>query len=149
MILAESTNTTSSVNSWTPGNLGSYKFKAPLVAGVGMLGVAHNGTYFLESSDAPDFTTAGVLSLLVGGIDGLVHEYKYFAQKNTWTAGFTFPDTNGYSGISADVSRRVMTLWTFNNISGALMGWSPCDVPVGSTCPVSTGETPGRWTQST
>ena len=148
MVLAASDNTSSSVDSWTPGNLGSYKFKAPLVAGVGMLVVAYDDEiHFLESSNVPSLTTAGILNLFVGGIDGLVHEYKYFAQNDTWIAGFTFLGTNGYSGISADIQQSSITLRMIGDRGGGILDWYLCFIPLAIECPYSTGKTPGLWDQ--
>ncbi|KAL9120203.1 MAG: hypothetical protein Q9187_003246, partial [Circinaria calcarea] len=144
MTLTISSDMSGPADSWMPGNLGSYKFKAPLVAGVGMSVIANNGEYFVESSYVPNLTIAGVVSLFVGGIDGLVHEYRYLAQNNTWTASFTFNDTNGYSGISAYAVGTGATLLMHNN-SGVSAKWDTCSGPFSSPCPSPNGETPKRW----
>ena len=115
MILATSFNTKSSIDSWTPGVLGNNQFKAPLVSGVGILAVANNRTCFLEGPNPPNLTVTGTLSLFVGGIDGLVHEYMYYVQNNTWTAGSTFIGTSGYSGIGSIGNTYFFELGTFND----------------------------------
>ena len=40
------------------------------------------------------------MRLYAGGSHGLVQEYAYTHANNSWAVGFTFPDTNGYAGIS-------------------------------------------------
>ena len=131
-----------SISSWTPGNLGDYHFKAPLIGGVGMSVIANNGTYFLEGSSAPNLTATGVLSLFVGGLDGLVHEYNYYVQNHTWNKGYTFPGTNGYSGICPLVHHTSLTLLTMND-NEVLVGWTSCFNP--SSCPFPKGDAPAPW----
>ncbi|MCJ1377042.1 hypothetical protein MMC17_000132 [Xylographa soralifera] len=132
---------------WKPGNLGSYQFRAPLTRGVGMSVMATNGSsYFVEMSNAPNLTVAGVLRLYVGGIDGLVHEYNYYSQNDTWNTGYVFPGTNGYSGILIAVTGTRWSLYTFND-AGVLLGWFPCNG--GGPCQFASGETPEPWEEGT
>ena len=85
MILAAMSNVSTSVESWTPGNLENYHFKAPLVGGTGMSIVAVNATAFVDPVDVPNLTSFGGLLLFVGGADGLVHEYKYVCKTTRGT----------------------------------------------------------------
>ena len=85
------------------------------MSGVGILAVANNRTCFLEGPNPPNLTVTGTLSLFVGGIDGLVHEYMYYVQNNTWTAGSTFIGTSGYSGIGSIGNTYFFELGTFND----------------------------------
>ena len=108
--------------------------------------VANNGTYFLEGSSAPVLTATGVLSLFVGGLDGLVHEYHYYVQNDTWSTGYTFPGTNGYSGTCPLPHHAGLTLLTMND-NEVLVGWLPCPSP--SSCTFSEGVAPAPWFRGT
>jgi len=111
---------------WTPGTLGNYQFKAPLVESVGMLGTVSYGTpFFSQKSDTTNTMISGVLSLFVGGMDGLVHEYTCYLQNDTWNTGYVFPGTNGYSEISVYTVQKTSLLLIFSD-SGRLSQWYPC-----------------------
>ena len=145
IILTVTPGLNSSVESWTPGNLGGYLFKVPLVEGTGMSIVAVNGTSIVDNMSAHSLTDTGMLLLFVGGIDGLVHEYKYYMQNNSWIPGFIFIGTNGYAGISPDVpSGGHSQLW-MSNVNGAFIGWEPCIPPYGYNCQDTNGESPEPW----
>ncbi|MCJ1248155.1 hypothetical protein MMC30_005371 [Trapelia coarctata] len=115
-----------STGPWTPGTLGTYQFKAPLVESLGMLGIVSYGTpFFSQISNTTNATISGVLSLFVGGMDGLVHEYTCFLQNDTWSTGYVFPGTNGYSEISVYTVQKTSLLLIFSD-SGRLSQWYPC-----------------------
>jgi len=122
MVLASPINGSSVLESWTPGNLGGYKFKVPLAASVGMFVIARTGNYSsFEIYSSPDVTVAGFLSLFVGGIYGLVHEYKYYPKDSRWITGYTFPDSDGFRGISMRSSTELITF----NKTGVMSVWQP------------------------
>ena len=105
-----------------------------------MLGLVSYGTpFFSQRSTTTNITTSGVLSLFVGGTDGLVHEYTCYLQNNTWSSGYIFPGTNGYSDISVYTVQQTSNLLIFND-SGVLSQWYPCaSRGLCSTQPWSTG----------
>ena len=109
--------------------------------------VANNGTSFLETVDVPNLTSAGGLQLFVGGKDGVVHEYKYHVQNDSWTAGFKFISTNGHAGIGPYVRGSGIELWMFND-AGILIGFYSCAPPYVETCPFPNRDTPRPWFNS-
>ena len=92
---------TSAIN-WVSGNLGDYNFKAGTGISTGMAVAPTNGSFGIDRSggDTPNLGADGGVSLYVGGEDGLLHEYNYFLQNDTWNIGFVFPGTNGQGGVS-------------------------------------------------
>lgn len=74
---------------WTKGNLGSYKFSAPTDRRVAL---STRWRY-----DVDNGTGLGGLLLMAGGMDGAVHEYLYFYNNQTWREGAVFAGTNGYA----------------------------------------------------
>jgi len=91
-----------------------------------MLGVISYGTsFFSQMSNTTNTTVSGMLSLFVGGKDGLVHEYNCDLQNNTWNTGYVFPGTNGYSEISIYTVPKTSLLLMFSE-SGVLSQWYPC-----------------------
>ncbi|KAL9116854.1 MAG: hypothetical protein Q9187_006617 [Circinaria calcarea] len=112
--------TTNITNSWSPGNIGSYNFKAPLIQRIGLL--------VLESAYYGIGQTGGGLRLYVANEQGLIQEYGYDAQTDSWASGFTFPESNGYGGVSSEYrSDKVTTLYLVNKNSKLEYWWRDWD----------------------
>ncbi|KAL9117282.1 MAG: hypothetical protein Q9187_006182, partial [Circinaria calcarea] len=112
-----STNIT---NSWSPGNIGSYNFKAPLTQGIGLL--------VLENADYGIGQTGGGLRLYVANEQGLIQEYGYDAHTHSWASGFTFPESNGYGGVGSEYrTDNVTTLYLVNKNSKLEYWWRDWD----------------------
>ena len=64
----------------------------------------------------------GGMGLYAGGTDGILHEYIYDEQDGSWSAGFTFPNTNGLGGASTWFTGSEAFLYVGGN-DGTLELW--------------------------
>ncbi|KAL9115561.1 MAG: hypothetical protein Q9187_007286, partial [Circinaria calcarea] len=91
-------------NSWEPGNIGTYSFRAAATSSLAV---------FWDSTFGENLTGGG-LRLYAGGPDGLIHEYGYDQMTDLWTPGYIFPGTNGYAGCSIGFTTTLTTLHLLN-----------------------------------
>ena len=99
LVLNDSLTSSDPLSLWAPGSLGAHSFKATIEPGTG-LAIGHNNgsSDLFPPSNSPSLADDAGLNIVVGGEDGLVHEFKYSISNNSWVAGYTFPESNGYGG---------------------------------------------------
>ena len=91
---------------WREGNVGGKGYKVPNATNIAF--TASGGISYNHTLDGID----GGVSLYATGSDGTIHEYIYDEKNGTWDNGFTFPNTDGYSGAGIWLTNAVATLYT-------------------------------------
>lgn len=91
---------------WREGNVGSKNYKVPNATNIAF--AASCGKSYNHTLDGID----GGVSLYATGTDGTIHEYIYDCQYGTWDNGFTFLNTDGFSGAGFWSTGSKVTLYT-------------------------------------
>jgi len=79
---------------WQKGSVGSNGYKVPNQTNIAFT-VSRGIKYNTSSNDL-----GGGLSLYASGTDGIIHEYIFNEQDGTWSDGFIFFNTDGFSGAT-------------------------------------------------
>ncbi|KLJ06976.1 hypothetical protein EMPG_17533 [Blastomyces silverae] len=79
---------------WQRGNIGSKGYTVPAQSSIAF--TALRGRKY----DSEIHGFVGGLTLFTTDADGRVHEYIYNDEDESWSDGFTFPNTNGHGGAS-------------------------------------------------
>jgi len=91
---------------WHEGNVGSQNYKVPDKTNIAF--AASGGERYNDTLKGID----GGVSLYATGTDGAIHEYVYDEQNGSWNNGFTFPNTDGFSGAGIWSTGSKATLYT-------------------------------------
>lgn len=73
------------------------------------------------------------MKVFYGGADNLVHIHSLEADGNSWTEGFTFPDSNGNAGIGATSLGSLTYAYLLISAGSVQMWWKDFNVTVNST----------------
>ena len=104
---------------WRKGNVGSNRYKVPSQTSIAFT-ISRGRKYNTTINDLD-----GGISLYAAGTDGTIHEYIFDDENGAWSNGFTFPNTDGFSGAStwstgssaffyAESSSQSLELWFRN-----------------------------------
>jgi len=91
---------------WREGNVGSQGYQVPNETNIAF--TASGGRTYNQTFNGID----GGVSLYAGGTDGTIHEYIFDGQDRSWNQGFTFPNTDGFSGAGIWSTSSNATLYT-------------------------------------
>lgn len=97
---------TNDPTTWREGNVGSKGYKVPKETNIAF--TAGGGITYNHNLNEID----GGINLYASGTDGTIHEYIFDNQNGTWDNGFTFPDTDGFSGAAIWSTSSNATLYT-------------------------------------